>query len=194
MVSARARLASTLLSLCWAASAVSGCLLSQEDRVLNNIPAQRNRPPRIMEELPITPGNRLTVVESDCPQLKFEFSAEDPDVDEVLTVRWYVDYPRTRFFVLPEQLLFPNDVVLERKPQRDDRGSLTVNLASQLDLPLSLLQSFGPHVVEAVLYDFHLGPDRNPLPISGADGGILNPSYAVTYAWVVDMRRTCPGP
>ena len=188
MVAARARLASTLLALCWAASALSGCLLSQEDRVLD-FPAQRNRPPRIMEELTIVPSNRLTVVEGpDCPALTFEFSAEDPDVDQLLTVRFYVDYPRSRSFP-DEQFLFPNG-----KPQRDDRGSLTVNLNSALSPPLNLLQSPGTHVVEAVLYDFHLGPERNPLPISGADGGILNPSYAVSYAWVVEMNRTCPIP
>jgi len=188
MVSARARLASTLLALCWAASALSGCLLSQEDRVLD-FPAQRNRPPRIMEEL-LRPENRLTVVEQspgDCPKLTFEFSAEDPDVNDFLTIRWYVDYPRSRRFP-DEQTLLPNG-----KPQRDDRGSLTIDLRSPaLELPLNQLQSPGTHFVEAVLYDFHLGQERNPLPISGADGGILNPSYAVTYAWVVDMRRTCP--
>ena len=189
MVVARARLASTLLALSCATYVLSGCLLSQEDRVLD-FPAQRNRPPRIMEELTITP-NRFTQVQlSDpCPELKFEFNAEDPDVDQVLTVRWYVDYPRGLYPV--EQALSPN---ANGKPQRDDRGSLTVNLASRLDFPLTLLQSPGPHVLEAVLYDFHLGPDRIPLPISGADGGILNPSYVVSYAWVVDMGRTCPPP
>src|SRR5215468_7818511 len=98
MVVARPGLASTLLPLLWAASALSGCLLSQEDRVLD-FPLQRNRPPRIMEELPVMPANRLTVVEGpDCPELTFEFSAEDPDVDQLLTVRFYVDYPRSRSF------------------------------------------------------------------------------------------------
>src|SRR5262245_57433782 len=172
MVVAPARLASTLLAFSCATYVLSGCLLSQEDRVLD-FPAQRNRPPRIMEELTITP-NRFTQVQlSDpCPELKFEFNAEDPDVDQLLTVRWYIDYPRG--FYPNEQPLLPNG-----KPQRDERGSLTVNLASSLTPPLNLLQSSGPHVLEAVLYDFHLGPERNPLPISGADGGILNPSYVV---------------
>src|SRR5215471_17976256 len=99
MVAARARLASTLLALCWAAAALTGCLLSQEDRVLTDPP---NRPPRIMEELPtLTPDkdHRLTLVDGpDCPVLTFGFSAEDPDVSQPLNVRWYVDYPRVRVF------------------------------------------------------------------------------------------------
>jgi hypothetical protein len=191
MVAARARLASTLLALCWAASALSGCLLSQEDRVLD-FPAQRNRPPRIMEELPID-GNRLTIVEQSsdpCPTLVFGFSAEDPDVDQDLTVRWYVDYPRVPVSAEDrEQVLLAN----HSRAQRDTQGNLTVDLGGVLNLPLNQLQLPVTHIVEAVLFDFRIGPDRKPIPISGADGGILNPSYAVSYAWVVDMRRTtCP--
>ncbi len=186
MVAARARLASTLLALCWAASALSGCLLSQEDRVLN-IPAQRNRPPRIMEEL-LDPKARVMRI-PDCRDLAFTFNAEDPDVDDLLTVRWYVDYDRTQLFIQD------NEQTLQRsgKPQRDDPGSLTINLNSPaLVLPASQLQTPGPHVVEAVLFDFRLARDRTPLPIPGADGEILNPSYAVSYAWVVEMETSCP--
>ena len=191
MVVARPGLASTLLPLLWAASALSGCLLSQEDRVLD-FPLQRNRPPRIMEELTtLTPASRLTVVD-DCRVLTFGFSAEDPDINQdPLTVRWYVDYPRVPSFAEDnEQFLAPSG-----RSQRDDPGLLTVNLESPaLRPPLNQLQLPGMHIVEALLFDFHVGPDRKPLPISGADGGILNPSYAVTYAWVVDMNRTCPVP
>ena len=192
MVAARARLASTLLALCWAASALSGCLLSQEDRVLD-FPAQANRPPRIMEELPID-GSRLTVVQQSsdpCPTLVFGFSAEDPDVNQDLFVRWYVDYPRVPGSADErEQILAANGM----RAQRDTQGNLTVDLTEALASPLSELQLPGTHIVEALLFDFRIGPDRKPIPISGADGGILNPSYAVSYAWVVDMRRTCPGP
>lgn len=184
----RARLASTLLALGWVTGALSGCLLSQEDRVLN-IPGQKNRPPRIMEELPITPENRLIDVglaPDPCPELRFSFSAEDPDVNDPLTVRWYVDYQRTRA-IADERFL-----AVSGRPQRDEQGVLTVNLASALPPPLNQLQLSGVHIVEAVLFDFRLAADRTPVPISGADGGILNPSYAVSYAWTVNASRPCP--
>jgi hypothetical protein len=150
-----------------------------------------------MEELPtLTPDkdHRLTVVDGpDCPVLTFGFSAEDPDVTQLLNVRWYVDYPRVRVFDLNnEQVLTPSST---GRLQRDDQGSETVDLASPaLQAPLSQLQLRGPHIVEAVLFDFHLDANRNPVPISGTDAGILNPSYAVSYAWVVDMERICPPP
>src|SRR5262249_34886366 len=152
MVAARARLASTLLALYWAASALSGCLLSQEDRVLD-FPAQRNRPPRIMEELPID-GNRLTVVQQSsdpCPTLVFGFSAEDPDLDQDLFVRWYVDYPRVPGSAEDrEQILLAN----HSRAQRDAQGRLTVDLSAALTSPLNQLQLFGTHIVEAVLFDY----------------------------------------
>lgn len=190
MFATPARLASTLLALGCVICALSGCLLPQEDRVLN-FPTQRNRPPRIMEELPtLVPADRLITVEAGCSKLEFAFNAEDPDVNDPLTVRWYVDYPRVPFFVPDrEQVL-----AVSGRPQRDEKASLTVDLASGLELPLSQLQLPGVHIVEAVLFDYHLGPDRKPIAISPPDAEILNPSYATSYAWVVNVSRTCPGP
>jgi hypothetical protein len=187
MFAARARLASTLLLLCWIAGALNGCLLSQEDRVLN-IPAQQNRPPRIIEER-LDPRDRVRRV-PDCSRLEFTFRAEDPDVNDQLKVRWYVDYQRTQSDILDnEQVLAPSG-----QPERLDPGYLSVDLTSALGLPASQLQVAGSHVVEAVLFDNQiLGPLRTPVPFTAADAGVVeNPSFAVSYAWVVEALRNCP--
>ncbi len=183
-------LASALLIPCLGAGALSSCVLPQEDRVLN-IPLLRNRPPRVMEELTVTP-DRVRVIGpgEGCPNLEFSFSAEDPDIDDTLTVRWYVDYPAANF-IDPEQRLRNNGNAI-----RDDKGSLVVTLASPgLRVPASYLQQPGTHVVEALLFDFALGEQRRPVPIDPAtDGGIPNPSYVVSYAWVVEVCPTCACP
>jgi hypothetical protein len=181
-----ARLASTLLPLCWVACALNGCLVSQEDRMLSDIPAQRNRPPRIIEER-LDPRDRYRLV-TECIPLTFEIRAEDPDINDLLKVRWYVDYHRTQL-VEKEQFLSPSG-----QPERTDPGSLTVDLSSRLGLPASQLQAPGTHFVEAVVFDNQIvGTLRIPLPFTAADAGVVeNPSYAVSYAWVVEATRNCP--
>ncbi len=180
-------LASTLLLLCWGACALSACLLSQEDRVLN-IPPQRNRPPRIMEELPIMPSNRVTVTpQNECPTLEFGFNSEDPDTGDTLRVSWYIDYSLTPRSAVFEQVLTPTGQTIR------ERSTFSVDLTSALSGPASFLQVQGTHVVEALLYDWFLDGQRRPIPIDPAlDGGIPNLSYVVSYAWVVEVVRSCP--
>ena len=179
-------LASALLIPCLGAWALNACVLSQEDRVLN-IPPLRNRPPRIMEELPLFPVDRV-IRPVGCPPLDFSFFAEDPDVNDTLTVRWYVDYPAAGS-IDPDLRLTPNGNTIR------DQARQTINLSSPLNIPASYLQQPGTHVVEALLFDFALGAQRRPLPIDPAtDGGIPNPSYVVSYAWVVEVCPTCTCP
>jgi len=188
----RSWLASSLLLLSLGPCALSACFLSQEDQILN-IPPQRNRPPRIMEELGVQPngltGNRRKVTsQSDCEILQFDFQPEDPDIADTLKVAWYVDYPLSTFPAL-EQGLTPTGQTIR------ERTAFSVDLTSALQLPASFLQQPGTHVVEALLYDWFLDARRQPIPIDPAlDGGIPNPSYVVSYAWVVEVTHACPLP
>jgi len=190
MLSGRPTLASALLLLAVGPCTLGACVLPQEDQVLN-FPPLRNRPPRIMEELGVIPEPRLIVVDTDCPRLEFSFRAEDPDIQDTLRVRWYIDYTVFPSFIQDkEQELRPNG-----NPIRSEQGSYIVDLTSQsLPVPESYLQVIGTHVVEAILFDGSLfGTQRRPQPRTPAvDGGIENPSYAVSYAWVVETTRSCP--
>ncbi len=182
-----ARLASTLLPLCWVACALSGCLLSQEDRVLN-VPPQRNRPPRIIEER-MNPLARFRQV-PDCNPLNLQIWAEDPDVNDTLKVRWYIDYQRTApSFVGDEQIIDASG-----QPERPDKIELTVDLSTRLGPPADQLQRAGTHIVEAVVFDNRIvSPLRIPVPFTPADAGVVeNPSYAASYAFVVETLRNCP--
>jgi hypothetical protein len=147
-----------------------------------------------MEELAVRPDRLITVDGSlgtggsNCA-LDFSFFAEDPDLEDTLSVRFYVDYPA--FGSLDaEQILFPTGNRI-REPV-----VLHVEVGSPVNpVPLSRLNLGGTHVVEALVYDGRLGAGRKALPkTQPTDGGLPDPSYAVTYAWIVQVVNQCPPP
>ena len=172
------RLASGLLvaALC----AASGCLIPQDDTYLTGLAEARNRPPRIVETQ-VQPSNRIQTLGAGRCEEDFSVVVEDLDVDDLITVRWYVDYDAQTNPTGPfrEFQLANNGQAL-----RGDQATLHVNL-SAANNPLS---KPGTHLVEAVVSDTRL-LGRNPAPvevIKFPDGGsIENPGYVVTYAWFV---------
>ncbi|MBZ4419911.1 hypothetical protein [Myxococcus sp. RHSTA-1-4] len=164
-----------------AACAATGCLIPQDDTLLEGVPGQRNRPPRIVESL-VSPQQRvISDFGAGACDLTFEVVAEDPDLDDRLKVHWYVDYnpqdPRGPY----RQYDLAN---ITRDPLRSDRGSLLISLASAN----SPLGTPGTHLVEALVSDSEL-QDRvvQPRVVQLPDGTFIeDPGYVVTYAWVVN--------
>jgi len=80
------------LRLAWVACVASGCLIPQDDTLLVELPQRRNRPPRILENL-VNPPQRITQDFGAAGRCELEFSVavEDPDVDDLITVSWYLD-------------------------------------------------------------------------------------------------------
>jgi hypothetical protein len=175
------------LRLACVAWAASGCLIPQDDTLLVELPQRRNRPPRILENL-VNPPERITQDFGTVGRCELEFSVavEDPDVDDLITVSWYLDYSaenRTGYY---RQVALANN----GEPQRGDRATLRINLGAA-NSPLS---EPGVHLVEALVSDARLvgrDPEQRRVPL--ADGGvIINPGYAVTYAWFVNtVSRDC---
>jgi hypothetical protein len=164
---------------------LAACLIPQDDNYLTEIPEQKNRPPRIVESQ-VQPIERIikeygTTV---C-NLEFSVAVEDPDVDDLLSVHWYVDYdPAQPRGAYEEDVLKSTNV-----PQREVQAYLRLNV-TQAGNPLA---TPGEHLVEAVVTDTRL-INRVPQPIdqkTDADGGVvINPGYAASYAWFV---QTLPG-
>jgi hypothetical protein len=162
---------------------VAGCLIPQEDHILEPFPPRMNQPPRILEDL-LQPSNRFVTVQNgaNCPDLTFVASVADPDVDDRLIYNFYVDPNLNPAFV--KQAIVPNG----GQTTRPEPATYEVSFAVA-----GPLQQPGQHVVELLLAD---GPlvNRDPQPrvVTLLDGGTaLDPSYAVTYAWVVTVN---PGP
>jgi hypothetical protein len=171
---------------CWVAAwaiLLGGCLLPQEDHILGDLPPRMNQPPQIVESL-LTPASRFVTVQNggNCPLLTFKAPVSDPDVEDRLIYNYYIDPNLNPGFV--KQAILPNG----GSPQRPDPAQLDVSFAVA-----GPLQQPGQHVVEVLVAD---GPlvNRDPQPrvVTLLDGGTaLDPSYAVTYAWVVTVN---PGP
>lgn len=160
----------------------TGCVVPQDDTFFAGRALSRNRPPRI-EERQVRPQTRVLEVRNGAGcELEFEVLVEDPDVDDLISVSWFVDFGRGGSpGAYTEQRLTNNE-----RPQRDDRGTLNMAV-SQVNNPLNRP---GLHLVEALVADTRL-IGREPLPldenVQTEDGGVVvNPGYAVSYAWFVE--------
>jgi hypothetical protein len=173
------------LGLAWVACVAGGCLIPQDDALLEEIPQRRNRPPRIVETQ-VQPPERIIrdFGAAGLCELDFSVVVEDPDVDDLVTVRWYLDYDAQNPTGAYREFRLANN----GQPQRGDRATLSINLRAA-NSPLS---APGVHLVEAVVSDTRLvGRDPEPKGTVFLDGGgvIINPGYVVTYAWFVTTVR-----
>ncbi|XXF74998.1 hypothetical protein P2318_18165 [Myxococcaceae bacterium GXIMD 01537] len=158
------------------AAASGACLIPQDDTYLAGVPEQRNRPPRIVESQ-VQPADRIIqdFGAGGLCEVEFSIIVEDPDVDDSISVRWYVDGNPLR----QETKLTNNGQAL-----RSDRATLRASLRAAN----SPLAAPGTHLVEAFVADgFTI--DREPAPdrtIKLPDGGVIyDPVYTATYAWFV---------
>ena len=175
-----ARLTPALLA---AALALPGCLISQEDHIIQPLPPAMNQPPFIREDK-LQPPSRFVTVRNgvDCPNLTFLAPVSDPDVGDTIIYNFYVDPDVNPNFV--KQATLSNNGL----PDRSDPATYEVSFAAPTPL-----QQPGDHVVEVLVSDGALvNRDPQPRPVTLLDGGTaLDPTYAVTYAWIVTV---VPGP
>lgn len=169
---------------------LGGCLIPQDDTEFAGLPPPRNRPPRIVENQ-VSPQTRIIrEFGSDTCREEFEVLVVDPDVDDRITVSWFVDYTPGQ-----QSIDFTTELANTGFPQRDDRATFVVDL-SAAGSPLS---APGLHTVEAVVADRTLiastrltVPETEPNP----DGGspiVVDEGYVVTYAWTVEtVAGVCP--
>ncbi len=155
---------------------LGGCLIPQDDTLLAELPEQRNRPPRIIEQQ-VQPLQRL-IKEfggADGCEISFEVKVEDFDVDDALYVRWYIDSQPQK----TETRLTNNG-----SAQRGEAAELFISLRAA-NSPLS---APGPHLVEAVVADGLVvdgKPQHNTHKLP--DGGTIEDLvYVDTYAWFIN--------
>jgi hypothetical protein len=157
---------------------MNACILPQDDHLLPDVPGAKNRPPRILEST-VTPSRLQSIGNGQDCSLTFSLRVEDQDINDAITVRWYVDYSAGN----PTQPVDEDVLEAGSKPQRNTSAEYTA-LVGNVGNPL---HAAGLHTVEAVVADGPLvGHDRVLPHPSDADAG-TNLSYIVTYAWVVDV-------
>jgi hypothetical protein len=159
----------------------AGCLLPQDDTILEDIPPPVNQPPTILES-EVQPSSRSFTVDGGqgCPTLVFSAPVEDPDLEDILYFDYYVDTTQVEQGTIP-----PSGNAF-----RTVAATYTVDFADG-----GPVQTPGPHVVEVLVAD---GPLVNGTPVPRTvtlpDGGTrIDTTYAVSYVWLVTVTGgACP--
>ena len=161
----------------------SACLVPQESRILQPVPAAQNRPPRIIEELAQPPGRVVHTFNGPTCRLTFTLKAADPDLDDTLYVRWYA-YMNFQENLPP----LPADQVISPDGSEIRNTSAVLNVDfSASDNPL---RQEGTYAVEGLVAD---GPLINRTPQPRIVDGTTVTTYAVSYVWVVVVQTgPCP--
>lgn len=177
-------LASSLLTVL----AMGGCLVPQDYRFSDDPPPFKNNPVKIV--LPTEPeGTTITTNNgqgggSGC-SLDFSVFVTDPDLNDPITVQWFVDYdPVTNPSIYREELL--NNVGTPVRGPAD--------LRMDLDATGNPLKPAGLHVLEFLVADGQI-VNRIPQPKSQDPDAGVNPSYVDRYVWIVNVEPgDCPLP
>ncbi len=165
----------------------SACLVPQESRILQPVPAPQNRPPRIIEEQALVNGSGNRVVYTgngaNC-SLEFSLRVSDPDLNDVLVVNWYA-YMRSQagLPIYLQEAIQPNPPP-DLSEIRNQSAIWTIS-----SIASSPLSQDGTYAVEALVSDGNLDANRRPQP--RPDGAT---TYVVSYAWVVVVQTGLPCP
>ena len=165
------------------------CLLPQEDTVLSEL-ILRNHPPRIVEETAqVNQSARRTLTFGNDPgcQLQFQAAVEDPDIDDPVTFRWYVDYEplladagvpqNDRHLALVQDTLVPSGQAL--------RGTVTLTRFTENNPRFAA----GNHNVTLMIFDGRLAPEQGPGTTPDPDPATGDPSYSTTFDWFVTIEN-----
>lgn len=169
--------------------AQTACLIPQEDPILDPLPPPRNRPPRILENL-VSPPRSFPAptyfTGQNCPPIvRFEAVVADPDIDDLITARWFVDYDP-----LNNPVVWKED----RIPPSGQEVRTTASALLELNTTTGPLSVAGPHLIEVFVSDSQL-INRDPQPREiDPDGGIINPGYVDTYAWYINIENQVCAP
>jgi hypothetical protein len=157
----------------------AGCLLPQDDTLLEDIPPPVNQPPAILES-EVQPSSRAFTVDggTGCPNLVFSAPVEDPDIQDILYFDYYLDTAQVEQGTVP-----PNGNAF-----RTEAATYTVEFTDAGPGP-------GMHLVEVLVAD---GPLVNGVPVPRMvtlpDGGTrVDTTYAVSYVWLMTVTGGgCP--
>jgi hypothetical protein len=139
-------------------------------------PPSTNRSPAIADPRPDSPvatGNGPTCI------VTFTALAEDPDLNDTLVARFYVDDFGKNANPARE---------IDVPPSGGVRRELQISLAESIGSATNPLHSGGTHLVELLLSDGVL-EGREPQPRSRLSDGSQIPTFAVTYAWDLNVEQ-----
>lgn len=164
----------------------TGCIIPQEQDVLEPLPARKNRPVRIVPST-VTPADSRVELENVCDEVEFIVAVEDPDVDDIIRADFYIDYDRT----LPNPLRFSQDILPTSNTAIRPTAARRRFTSDEPNIPLFTV---GNHTVEVLVTDTSLDESRAARPaLTGPDGGVLDEGYTDSFTWfITTVSGTCP--
>jgi hypothetical protein len=159
----------------------SACVVPQESRVLQPVPAAQNRPPRIIEQQALPARVVHTGNGAGC-RLNFSLTVSDPDLDDSLFIRWWA------YMSFDPNQLPQNEQIIQPDGNEIRNTSAVWNI--DFSGPGNPFLLDGAYAVEGLVAD---GPliGREPQPRI-VDGTTVS-TYAVSYVWVVVVQTgPCP--
>jgi len=183
-------MAGRLLGVAVAAVLVHGCLLPQDDQVINDVPAKRNSYPRVREEL-ATPGPVTDLaLGTGCKRPVFSVVVEDPDLGDTLRNKWFVD-PDGAFSTVSFS-------TRSLDPSKTAVRNTAVIAPTQLFSAGSKLFDPGPHKLVVVIADgefegIGIETTGRTHVVPADDGGtriLIDPSYTDKFQWDVTTSLT----
>jgi hypothetical protein len=163
----------------------SGCLLPQDDTVLDfpDNPTRFNRPPQILGTISPSQNVVTLLVGEQCPPTEFRVSVKDLDVGDYLYARWFLD------IIDSNNVTTTFEDETERLPPNNQEvrtlGRFISRSASAQALGLS---PSGQKFLRLVVADRPFsGPNPIPVPDPLPDGGV-NPAETDSFEWRITAK------
>lgn len=169
----------------------SGCLIPQDDQVLDDLPPRRNTPLRIVNRDPEGPQTTYYTQTSCAPPQGFSLAVSDDDTVDFIYSLWFIDQdPNTVPFTTTPK---PPGSSATREIKAPSASTFTNALANL---------TLGTHLLTVYVADTAFNEVDNQLVTAGprqvelktADGGTVvvpDPGYVDSFTWVLQVER-CP--
>ncbi len=158
--------------MAFATITASGCLSLENEPYYGDELIQVNRPPVIIPAFVQPLSGHVTLSNTPGCVAQFSIRVEDPNVDDPITARWYIDYDKDTHSQ-PDSRVF--EFTNNGRAVRDESATFT----QQLDSPGNPLSVPGVHLVDVLVAD---APVVNRDPSTGSNE--TAPSFPV-HTWVV---------
>jgi hypothetical protein len=166
--------------------ALAACPIPQPLPVVQRVDGATVTPPRILAET-ATPTSGMVIVGNTCPPesaVRFDVDIEDPDLDDTVEARWFVDYAPTA----------EGSEFLSEFPIADPNGEDPRRELSGFTFPLAAGPSGRHHLVELVVsngfYPVFSEPPALPMPHRTPQPGFETQVFRWTI--VYDAAAACP--
>lgn len=169
-----------LLLCAFSSALLTGCLIPQDDQVIPDLPPRKNRPPRIVRNLPVEERVSYPTGSGNCIRQAFALTVEDLDTGDQIRSQWVIDRS-TSSPAYSGGVINSNGTALRQVP------------APMSSAFLSAMSNLTPglHFLTAFVVDTDFDPETGeatPISRTLPDGTMVEDSgYVDQHFWVLEV-------